>query len=153
MSTSSDERIERHKQKQQHAADARVEQQQRVVEERERKSRFLADVRAKWASDSHVIAEILKDFGAKLGCQLKLTDLGAPPPNMAAHARLTGRIGNQAPISIDLTINEHGQLHAAKARMVGPSHVRFHGSNPLNVPDATREQYENFILDLLDIEE
>jgi hypothetical protein len=150
MSKSSDERIERHKQKQQHAADARVQEQQRAVEERARKNRFLENVREKWARDSHVIAEILKEFGAKLGGQFQLTDLGAPPPNNAWRGRLTGCIGNQA-ISVDLTIDEHGQLQAAPPQMVGSSHVRIHGSNPLNVPDATRERYEHFILDLLDI--
>ena len=152
MSKSSDERIERHKRKQKEAGDAEAQRAQRAAEQKEQKVRFLADVRAKWASDSHIIAEILKDFGSKLGAQLQCSDLGAPPPNMAAHGRLTGRIGNQAPISIDLTVDEHGQLHAARSRPIGQTNVRFVGSNALIVTDATRERSEDFFLDLLDIE-
>jgi hypothetical protein len=149
MSKSSDERIERHKQKQQHAADARVQEQQRAVVERARENRFLGNVREKWATDSHVIAEILKYFGAKLGGQFQLTSLGAPPSNNAWRGRLTGYIGNQA-IRVDLTIDEHGQLQAPPPQM-GGSYNRIHGANPLNVLDATRERYEHFFLDLLDI--
>jgi hypothetical protein len=142
MSKSSDERIERHKQKLQQAADARVQQAQRAADEQQRRNQFLADLRAKWARDTHIIAEILKDIGPKLDGEFRFMDLGAPPHRMAASGRLTGRIGKQAPFSIDLTVDEDGRLHAAKS-----GHT-----NVLVVKDATREQYEEFILDLLDIE-
>lgn len=152
MSKSSDERIERHKEKQQQAAHARVQQEQRAVDQEQRKDRFLAELRAKWGSDTHIIAEILKDFGPKLDGEFRFVDLGAPPPNMAAHGRISGCIGNQAAISVYLTVDEHGQLHAAKSRPIGPATVKFHSSHPLVVTNTTREQYEDLILDLLDIE-
>lgn len=57
MSKSSDERIERHKRKQKEAADGEAQRAQRAAEQREKKGRFLADVRAKWASDSHNLSQ------------------------------------------------------------------------------------------------
>jgi hypothetical protein len=152
MSTSSDERIQRHKQKQTDAVEAQAQQQQRAAEQRQRKDRFLAELRAKWANDTKIIVEILQDFGTKLDGRFHFSDLGAPPPNAAARARITGNIGKGSPISIDLTVDEQGQLHAAGTRQVGPSSVRLVGSHPLMVTDAQREQYEEFILDRLGIE-
>ena len=152
MSKTSDERIQRHKQKQVDAVDAQAQQTQRAADEQRRKVRFLADLRAKWANDTKIIVEILQDFGSKLDGRFHFSDLGAPPPNTAAHARITGNIGKGSPISIDLTIDERGQLHAAGTRQVGPSSVRLVGSRPLLVTDAQREQYEEFILDRLGIE-
>ena len=149
MSKSSDERIQRHIQKQKDTADTQAQQAQRAVEERDRKNRFLADLRAKWANDTHIIVEILKDFGPKLDGQFHFMDLGAPPPNTAAHGRITGRIRKRAPISIDLTVDEQGRLNAVRA--VNPA-VRVPSTISLTVTDATREQYEDFILDLLNVE-
>ena len=63
--------------------------------------------------------------------------------------RVTARIGKQAPISIDLTVDEQGRLNAVRA--VNPA-VRVPSKISLIVTDATREQYEDFFLDLLDIE-
>ncbi len=150
MSTSSDERIQRHAQKQKEVVETRLQQEKRAADEQQRKNHFLADVRAKWSNDTHIVAEILKDFGLKLDGQLQFQDLGAPPPNTAAHGRITGRIGKAAPISYDLTVDEQGRLRAAKIRRVGLANVSF--VSHVIVLDATREQYEDFILDLLDIE-
>lgn len=151
LSKSSDERIERYKQEQQNTADAHVQEQQRADEERVRNDRFQESVREKWAKDLPVIREILKDIGAgeKLGGQFELTELGASPSNNVWRGRLNGRIGNQ-PIIGYLTIDEHGQLQAPPPQM-GGSYNRIHGANPLNVLDATKERYEHFFLDLLDI--
>jgi len=149
MSKLSDERIQRHKQKQKDMADAQAQRAQQVVEERERKNRFLADLRLKWANDMRIIADILQDFGSKLDGYFQLADLGAPPPKTAAHARITGKFDKGPLIDIKLTVDEQGRLSTVRSIK---SAVGFPGSNTLMVTDATREQYEDFILDLLDIE-
>lgn len=102
----------------------------------------------KWANDMRIIADVLQDFGSKLDGYFQLGDLGAPPLHTAAHTRITGKLDKGPLIDIKLAVDEEGRLRAVRYK----SAVGFPSSDTLMVTDATREQYEDFILDLFNIE-
>jgi hypothetical protein len=150
MSTASDARIVRHLQNQKDLATERAEAERRGQEQQLRKAKLLADVRTKWPEVTRTIVDILQDFGTKLDGRFHFGDLGAPPPRAAAHARVTGNIGKRH-IGIEFLVDENGSLSATRYTG-GPIQRPLVAKQSINVLQATRGEYEDYILDLLGIE-
>lgn len=126
-------------------------QAQRLPDDEVKRSQFVADLRAKWAADNHVIREVVNEFATKLNIQLSYIDLGSPLPHLAAQARIIGRIGGQN-ITVDLHLDLSGTLHGGQSQRVGAQQARFVSKRTIAVMTAWRQEYEDFVLDLLEIE-
>ncbi len=143
MAESTDQRIEnilRKKAKEKEAA----EQAKKQAEQRSNEQQAIAEhVRKKWTVDTHIIAEILKDFEQRmsaLGLQLAFQDEGQKGAALAG-GRIFGRVsGND--LQVTLNVDPTGEIHAFQGPKTGHIAIQFTSPSKLSVLTADRAQYE-----------
>ena len=113
---STDQRIQkllRNKAKQKEADELKT----KLAEEQNNERQATAEhVRQKWVTDTHIIAEILKDFEQKmsaLGLQLTFQDAGQKGDALAV-GRITGRVSG-SDLQVTLNVDPTGEIHALAA--------------------------------------
>ena len=108
-------------------------------------------VRQKWAADTHIIAEILKDFEQKLSAlelQLVFQDVGQKGDALAV-GRISGRI-SRSDLQVTLNVHPTGEIHAFQGPKAGHISSQFTSPSKLSVLTADRSQYEALILDFVE---
>ncbi len=151
MAESTDQRIQkllRNKAKQKEADELKT----KLAEEQNNEQQATAQyVRQKWATDTHIIAEILKDFEQKmsaLGLQLTFEDAGQKGDALAV-GRITGRVSG-SDLQVTLTVDPTGEIQAFQAPKPGHIHAHFTSPSKLSVLVADRAQYEALILEFIE---
>jgi hypothetical protein len=128
------------------------ELEKKLAEEQNNEQQATAErVRQKWAADTYIIAEILKDFEQKmsaLGLQLTFQDAGQKG-NLLAIGHISGRISGR---DLHVTLNVHpaGEIDAFQGPKVGHISSQFTSPSKLSVLTADRTQYEALILDFIE---
>jgi hypothetical protein len=107
---------------------------------------IMQQLRKKWAKDTHIIADILRDFEQKMvdiKVQLQFQDVGQQGTTIAV-GRIFGHVSGR---ELQLTLNVHpnGEIHVFRAG-AGTHHVQF-----TSVLTADRAQYESLILDEIEV--
>ena len=151
MAESTDQRIQKllwNKAKEKEAD----ELEKKRAEQQNNERRATAElVRQKWAADTHIITEILKDFEQKmsaLGLQLIFQDAGQKGDALAV-GRITGRVsGND--LQVTLNVHPTGEIHAFQGPKPGHIQAQFTSPTKLSVLAADRAQYEALILDFIE---
>ena len=108
-------------------------------------------VRQKWAADTHIIAEILKDFEQKmtaLGLELVFQDAGQKGDVLAV-GRIGGRISGRD-LKVTLDVYPTGEINAFQGPLAGHVASQFTSPSKLSVLTADRSQYEALILDFIE---
>ena len=151
MAESTDQRIQKllqNKAKEQEAD----ELEKKLADERSNERRATAEhVRQKWAADTDIIAEILKDFEKKmsaLGLRLTFQDAGQKGDALAV-GRISGRISG-SDLQVTLNVQPTGEIHAFQGPKVGHISTQFTSPSKLSVLTADRAQYEALILDFIE---
>lgn len=151
MAESTDQRIQkllRNKAKEKEAD----ELEKRLAEEKNNERQATAEhVRQKWAIDTHIIAEILKDFEQKMSAlelQLTFQDAGQRGDALAV-GRITGRVSG-SDLQVTLNVHPTGEIHAFRGPKPGHIQAQFTSPSKLSVLAADRAQYEALILDFIE---
>jgi hypothetical protein len=151
MAESTDQRIKNILQKKAKEKEA-AEQAKKQVQERSNERQAIAEnVRKKWSADTHIIAEILKDFEQKmsaLGLQLAFQDEGQKGDALAG-GRIFGRVSG-SDLQVTLNVDPAGEIHAFQGPKAGHIAVQFTSPSKLSVLTADRAQYEALILDFIE---
>jgi hypothetical protein len=151
MAESTDQRIQkilRSKAKKKQADELEKKQAKEQSNERQATAER---VRQKWAADTHIIAEILKDFEQKMSAlelQLTFQDVGQKS-NTLAVGRISGRISG-SDLQVTLNVDPNGEIEAFQAPKVGHVGNQFTSPSKLSVLTANRAQYEALILDFIE---
>jgi hypothetical protein len=151
MAESTDQRIQkllRNKAKQNEAD----ELQKKLADELNNERQATAEhVKQKWATDTHIIAEILKDFEQKmsrLGLQLTFQDAGQKGDALAVGG-ITGRVFG-SDLQVTLNVYPNGEIRAFQGPKAGHIQAQFTSPSRLSVLAADRAQYEALILDFIE---
>jgi len=151
MAETTDQRIEnilRKKAKEKEAA----EQAKKQAEERSNQQQAIAErVRKKWTADTHIIAEILKNFEQKmspLGLQLAFQEESQKGDALVG-GRIFGRVSG-GDLQVTLNVDHTGEMHAFQRPKAGHVALQFTSPSKLSVLTADRAQYEALILDFIE---
>jgi hypothetical protein len=146
MAESTDQRIKNILQKKAKEKEA-AEQAKKQAQERSNERQATAEnVRKKWSADTHIIAEILKDFEQKmsaLGLQLAFQDEGQKGDALAG-GRIFGRVSG-SDLQVTLNVDPAGEIHAFQGPKAGHFAVHFASPSKLSVLTADRAQYDETV--------
>jgi hypothetical protein len=108
--------------------------------------------RKKWAEDTHIIADILKDFEQKMAAmklQLRFQDVGQQGTTIAV-GRIFGRVSGRE-LQLTLNVQPSGEIHVFRGGpTVGAHQVQSTSPVAFSVLTANRAQYESLILDAIE---
>jgi hypothetical protein len=151
MAETTDQRIQkllRNRAKQKEAD----ELEKKLEEEQNNERQATAEhVSQKWVTDTHIIAEILKDFEQKmsaLGLQLTFQDAGQKGDALAV-GRITGRVSG-SDLQVTLNVHRTGEIQAFQGPKAGHIQVQFTSPSKFSVLVADRAQYEALILEFIE---
>jgi hypothetical protein len=149
MPSSTDERIQQIIARKKAQGEADKLEETLAIEQRKAKDKRVADLRAKWADETHVIEESIKEIQrktARLGVKVTFQHVPANPGSTIGTAIFSGSSPNTANSTMRWNVLEDGLVDISYDRPGGAP-----GANKFQIETADRATYESKIMDFIDL--